>query len=142
MKEAPVPANCGCGNGVCGIDEDEISCPSDCALIRGVVTIPFGFILKLIKPLLWLLLLVVLLITTYKTTKKAIAKMPKKDKIEKKLNKLITQVRINSRLNNLDEAVKLYEEFDKLYSGSPEWIKNKFEYVRNDLEDELRRRLK
>jgi hypothetical protein len=33
-EAAPVPGGCGCGNGVCNIDENEETCPQDCAPTR------------------------------------------------------------------------------------------------------------
>lgn len=32
-EKAPDITGCGCGNGYCGVDEDEVSCPTDCATI-------------------------------------------------------------------------------------------------------------
>ncbi len=37
-KETYTPALCGCGDNVCAIGEDELSCPSDCANIRSAGT--------------------------------------------------------------------------------------------------------
>jgi pimeloyl-ACP methyl ester carboxylesterase len=62
-KAAPDPTGCGCGNGVCGIDETETSCPSDCAKVVTVestcLLLPLPIITLLI--LSTLLLIIILL---------------------------------------------------------------------------------
>ncbi|MFC1728019.1 alpha/beta fold hydrolase [Nanoarchaeota archaeon] len=142
-EEVSAPAECACGNGVCGVGEDELNCPSDCAEIRQVAGIPIDVILRLLKPLLWPLLLLALLIAMYKGAPVAYRRVlgTGKSRIEEGLNELIIHTRVNVRTGNLDEAVELYERFNRNYSDSPPWVKDRFRGVRDDLEQEMRRSL-
>lgn len=46
----PAPGLCSCGNGICGVDENEVSCPSDCARIEKPKASIWGLLLEF-KPL-------------------------------------------------------------------------------------------
>lgn len=59
-EKAPQPLECGCGNGFCGVDEDAVSCPQDCA--RVVTKENIGRYVLLIEVTLPALSLLVLLL--------------------------------------------------------------------------------
>ena len=65
----PSPGLCACGNDICGVDENEVNCPSDCAEIREPAALPLDFLFRILKPLIWLLLIIIVgLVTIYLIT--------------------------------------------------------------------------
>ncbi len=103
-KEGPYDPFCNCGNGKCDAGEDEVNCPSDCAVILS----PTPFILSLL-PLLILLLIIILLsysgITYYKESrkKKKGISLTNEDAIHK-IDERISQ--IDQRIKKIDEEIK------------------------------------
>ncbi len=146
-EEAPQPALCGCGNGFCGIDENEVNCPSDCAVIKEKPSIlsllRFTLIRNLLVSLLLLLLLILLLTRRHKEKPFLPARTFSLGDAEKKkkLNDLIIQTRINLRLNDLDKAAILYSHFSEELSTASMKLKDEFRDISAILKKEVKKKI-
>ncbi len=152
----PNPGMCSCGNKVCGLDENEINCPSDCAKIEKPAFDFLGLILRF-KPLRYLAISLILVIlgivalakmkrheTLIPTSESHMTNIPKIGSDfdrEDKLNQLIIQARSNLRLGNNEKASVLYATFTQIFDSSSLQIKENFENVASKLKDEMKTRL-
>jgi parallel beta-helix repeat protein len=133
---ASVPGLCGCGNNFCGLDENEVNCPSDCAVIRK----PFPFVL--LWTLLALIVVISLLILLLTRKKKEKPEVITKEKGEdEQLSYLLTQTRINLRLNDLNQAAVFYNRFNSAYDVASFDVKQRFKDSAEDIKKEVRRKL-
>ncbi len=77
-QERPDPTLCNCGNGVCGVGENEVNCPGDCARIEKPKASIWGLLLEF-KPLrnaLLGLVLVIIAVTVLVSRRRRGIKLP------------------------------------------------------------------
>ena len=143
-KELPNPGLCSCGNGVCGVDEDEVSCPTDCAKIEKPKAGLLDFLLyfRPLRNLALLLLLTIFGIVLITRRRRAQVLVIPDIEQEKKLNELIVQTRIAMRTADLDHAAMLYHRFSDYYAASSLRVQEKFKDVALLLEKEVKRRIR
>lgn len=121
--QAPVPLDCGCGNGACGIDETEISCPTDCARIEAPRTRLIDLI-RTFLPLKTMLIFAALIIggailVTYTI------KRHNREHSDEELSKLKTQMRMYLDSRQKFEAARTYDNLEKAFKKAPESVKQK-----------------
>jgi parallel beta-helix repeat protein len=144
-EETASPGLCACGNNVCGIDENILNCPSDCAVIRAAKSNLLQFLLhfKILQYLLGAILLIILFIfLVSRRHREAQVLLPiSEDEHERLLNELLVQTRTNLRLHDYDHAAISYSHFSSEYSAASLRLQNKFKDVADKLQREVKRRI-
>lgn len=124
------PTGCSCGNGVCGIDETAVSCPSDCLRIAGRTVIGLSSLIYLI---LFILLLVVLLGALYYHEREDIKmfllnrKLSKNPKLEKDIDFELKETWADVKKEN--KLVRLGKSFLSKVNGVGVAIKTKMKLL-------------
>ncbi|MBN2420986.1 right-handed parallel beta-helix repeat-containing protein [Candidatus Woesearchaeota archaeon] len=143
----PNPGLCNCGNGVCGVDEDEFNCPVDCARIEMPKETWWQILLRFapIRNMLIVLLLILTAIAVLSRKHRKYTAMFSLDEMKMKeawLNERIVHIRYHLKMNELDEAAAEYSKFVEEYNSSPALLKEKFKEdarkTRNWVESKIR----
>jgi hypothetical protein len=134
------PGLCSCGNGVCGMGETVVNCPSDCALVekpsQNLLSLLFGFA-PFRNGLVVLLLLIIgtVLLSRRRHPRIDLAR-------EEMLNDLIVHTRIHIRLGEKDKIAYHYSKFVELYNSSPFYMKERMKDIAQKLRKEVEEKLK
>ncbi len=138
-EAATVPANCGCGNGVCGVDENEAICPADCARIEAPKKGLLDLILQFV-PFRTLLILAILAALGISTTAHVVRERLHK-KNEARLSNAVDDLRKALEEGRTAEAAQIRNSITEFYKRSSKHTKLKYDESINQLDSQLLKKL-
>ncbi|HME87180.1 MAG TPA: right-handed parallel beta-helix repeat-containing protein, partial [Candidatus Nanoarchaeia archaeon] len=142
----PNPGLCSCGNSVCGLDEDELSCPTDCAVIQKpessllLTLLRLPIVRNILIGLLITSLLIILLSRRRHVPAQVLVATPSAS--EQIINDLIVKTRVAARTGDFNEAAALYNRLSSEYRQAPLEVRERFQSVYDQITDEMEKSLK